>query len=135
MSKKTNKVTVSTVDLQFPLGRPFNQFFCPACGKAILEPNQAFEAPQCQHVEWVYLDEIGEFIFAQPPVQTQIDELNEKAEDDDDFDLFEELQNIWGSSTKVIFNVTTGGMACGPVWETARFGLNFVLDESDDDTD
>lgn len=135
MNKETASATCSTVDLEFPFGQSFDQFFCPACGKPILEPEQSFEGPQCQHVEWVYHSAVGEFIFAQPAVQTRIDELNQEAEDDDDLDLFEELQKRWGSSTKVVFNVSTGGMACGPIWETVSFGLNFVSDESDQDAD
>src|SRR5262245_39023217 len=118
MSKRTKKTVANRIDLQFPFGLALDQLFCHACGIAIIEPNKAFEAPQCQHVEWVYLDELGEFIYAQSAVQARIDELNQKANDDDDFDIFNELMKSWGSSTKVAFNITTGGMACGPVWET-----------------
>jgi hypothetical protein len=131
MTEETKETVLNSVDLEFPFGQQLEQFFCPACGKGIIEPNQPFEAPQCKHVEWVYLDELSEFIFAQPEVQARIDDFNERADEDDDLDPLEELQKVWGSSTKVVFNITTGGMACGPIWSTARFGLNFEPEESD----
>jgi hypothetical protein len=38
---KTNKMTKNvrhnTVELEFPFGLSFNQFYCPACGNVILE--------------------------------------------------------------------------------------------------
>jgi hypothetical protein len=128
--RKTGQVKQhNTVELKFPFGLSFDRFYCPACGKPILEPEEPFEAPKCQHLEWIYLDGLGEFVFTAPVVQERIDKLSEEAEGDDDFDLYEELQKTWASSTKVVFSVTTGGMACGPIWDTARYGLNFVLDE------
>jgi predicted RNA-binding Zn-ribbon protein involved in translation (DUF1610 family) len=121
-SKMTRNAKSNTVELEFPFGLSFEQFYCPACGKAILEQDEPFEAPKCQHLEWIYLDGLGEFVFAAPVVQERIDILSEKAKVDDDFDLYEELQKIWASSTKVIFSITTGGMAGGPIWETVRTG-------------
>lgn len=129
ISKMAKNAKCNTVELVFPFGLSFERFYCPACGKAILEQDEPFEAPNCHHLEWIYLDGLGEFVFTAPVVQEQIDELSKKAEQDDDFDLYEELQKVWASSTKVVFRVTTGGMACGPIWETARYGLSFVLDE------
>jgi hypothetical protein len=81
-------------------------------------------------VEWVYLDELSEFIFAQPLLQARIDQLGEKEDEDSEFNLREEIEKIWHRKTNVVFNITTGGMACGPVWSTVRFGLNFVPDQA-----
>lgn len=132
MSKVTRNARCNTSEFEFPFGLCFEQFYCPACGNAILEKEEPFEGPKCQHLEWIYLDGLGEFVFTAPVVRQRIDELSERAEDDDDSDLCEELQKTWASSTKVVFNISTGGMASGPIWVT-RIGLNFVLDEYNED--
>jgi hypothetical protein len=81
-----NTMAINTIDLEFPFGQEL-ELFCPVCGSVIFETDQVFENPQCAHVEWVYLDEISEFVFAQPALQSKIDSLCATADDDDDFDL------------------------------------------------
>jgi hypothetical protein len=102
----------------------------PRLRKPIIERDKPFEESQCEHVEWVYLDELGAFIFAHPSVQAVIDDLCAKADesDDDDSDLVEELHKLWGGPTRAVLTLTTWVMACGPVWSTVRFGLNFITD-------
>src|ERR1035438_319609 len=92
----TRNAKCNTVELEFPFGLSFEQFYCPACGKAILEHEEPFEAPKCQHLEWIYLDGLGEFVLTAHVVQECIEKLSEKAKDDDDFDLYEELQKTTG---------------------------------------
>ena len=59
-----------------------------------------------------------------------LEELEEKRQEDgDDFDRFDELLKIWRGNTRMVFNITSEGMACGPVSETLSVGLNFVPDE------
>jgi predicted RNA-binding Zn-ribbon protein involved in translation (DUF1610 family) len=121
----------NSVDIELPFGQALTQFFCPVCGKGIIEPDESFEAPQCKHVEWVYLDALGEFLFVAPHLQARIDQFSERADENDDCVPLNELQKVWGSDTTVVFNMKTGGIACGPVWETLRFGVNFVPEGSD----
>lgn len=128
MSKNSKQSTCSTVNLEFPFGQLFDQLYCPVCGKPILVSGDSFEAPQCQHVEWVYLDSLSKFIYFGTMAGAILEALSKKMEDVDDLDLREEFQEIWGGSTKMVLSVTTGGMACGPVWDTVRFGFNFLLD-------
>ena len=147
MKKKEQEPTVSqepTVEIvNLGLGYSFDRFFCPACGAAIFESGEPFE-PKCPHVEWAIFE--GEFEFMNLPaaVQAQINELEEtqqKLEDGDDvdmleggddFDRFDELLKIWRGNTRMVFNITSEGMACGPVRETLSVGLNFVPDEDED---
>ena len=141
MKKETQEPTVSqepTVEIvNLGLGYSFDRFFCPACGAAILEPGEPFE-PKCPHVEWAIFE--GEFEFMNLPaaVEAQIEKLEEarqKLEDGDDvdmlddFDRFDELLKIWKGNTRMVFNITSEGMANGPVRETLSVGLNFVPDE------
>jgi iron-sulfur cluster assembly protein len=132
MKKKTQEPTGSqepTVEIvNLGLGYSFDRFFCPACGAAILEPSAPFE-PECPHVEWAIFE--GEFVFMDLPatVETQIKKLEKKRQKDgDDFDRFDELLKIWRGDTRMVFNITSEGMAGGPVRETLSVGLNFVPD-------
>ena len=127
--KATRDAKHNTVELRFPFGLPFERLYCPACGEAIIEEDVPFEGPRCKHLEWIYLDGLREFAFTAPAIQERIDELSQRTEVDDCFDLCDELQKTWASNTTAVFSITTGGMACGPIWETARYGLNLVLDE------
>jgi len=145
MKKKTQEPTVSqepTVEIvNLGLGYSFDRFFCPACGAAILEPGEPFE-PKCPHVEWAIFE--GEFEFMNLPaaIEAQIEILAETRqkledaddvdtlEDGDDFDMLDELLKIWRGNTRMVFNITSEGMACGPVSETLSVGLNFVPDEN-----
>ena len=127
MKKKTQEPTVEIVNLG--LGYSFDSFFCPACGVAILESGEPFE-PKCPHVEWAIFE--GEFEFMNLPaaVEAQIEKLEKmRQKDGDDFDRFDELLKIWRGNTRMVFNITSEGMACGPVRETLSVGLNFVPDE------
>ena len=154
MKKKTQEPTVSqepTVEIvNLGLGYSFDRFFCPACGAAILEPGEPFE-PKCPHVEWAIFE--GEFEFMNLPaaIEAQIEILAETRqkledaddvdtledgddidtlEDGDDFDMLDELLKIWRGNTRMVFNITSEGMAGGPVSETLSVGMNFVPDEN-----
>jgi hypothetical protein len=134
MKKKTQEPTVSqepTVEIvNLGLGYSFDRFFCPACGAAILQSGEPFE-PECPHVEWAIFE--GEFEYMNLPaaVEAQLEELEEKRQEDgDDFDRFDELLKIWRGNKRMVFNITSEGMACGPVSETLSVGLNFVPDEN-----
>ncbi len=136
MEQNTQEPTVSIV--QLGLGYSFDSFFCPACGVAILESGEPFE-PKCPHVEWAIFE--GEFQFSTPAVEAQINILEEKRqkledvedfdnlEDNGDFDMLDELLKIWRGNTRMVFNITSEGMASGPVSETLSVGMNFVPDE------
>ena len=133
MKKETQEPTVSqepTVEIvNLGLGYSFDRFFCPACGAAIFESGEPFE-PECPHVEWAIFE--GEFEFTTPAVEAQIEILEEarqKLEDGDDFDRFDELLKIWRGNKRMVFNITSEGMACGPVSETLSVGMNFVPDK------
>lgn len=93
-----------------------------------MSPEQNFESAPCPHVDWVYVDEVGEFVYASPAVQTQIDKLEAEADEDDDL-LIDKLEAVWHEPTKAHIAITTRGMACGPVSSTIQFGLNLLLED------
>ena len=118
------------LDISFPMGVEFETLYCPACGNSIMSPEQDLtEAALCPHVEWVYIGELGEFVYASPAVQAQIDKLEDEADEDDVDCLIDKLEAVWHEPTKAHIAITTRGMACGPVSSTIQFGLNLLLEE------
>ena len=122
----------NTLRLTVPLGIAFDRLHCPVCGKAVFEPDTPCDAPNCAHVQWVYLGETGEFTYTTPAVQAAIDELKQAEEDDEVESLKERFEATWSSNTRVSFEITTGGMACGPVWSTISVGVEYMPDSAGD---
>lgn len=119
---------MNALTLTFPMGYEFQRLHCPVCGAPILEPGKPFEEPNCIHVEWVYLEEVSEFIYVAPSVKQaieQVDSDEDPGEDKPDHPV-ERLAALWKSATRGHIEVSTGAMACGPVWTTVYFGINFM---------
>jgi hypothetical protein len=63
--------------LTVPWGSEINKLACPRCGS----PADLEKEDHCSHLLFTYLDEIGEFVFAQDTVK----DLASKLVDEDDF--------------------------------------------------
>ena len=119
------------LSLSFPMGVSFDTLFCPGCGAKIVGQEVDYESAPCPHVDWVYLGEIGEFLFVTPTVRKQLDQFEAEAEASGEEDelLIDRLDAAWQEPTKAHIAITTRGMACGPVSSTIQLGLNFALEE------
>jgi|DewCreStandDraft_4_1066084.scaffolds.fasta_scaffold06592_3 hypothetical protein len=132
------------LDIEFPFGIAIQQWFCPVCGEPVLVDDFESENPACPHVDWIYLDDVCEFLWLKPEVAELLDgaESGEDVSQEDmasgaDEDSEEEdtgldaLIRAWDGEAKAVFAFTTGGMACGPVWSTIRIGFDFSIPPSD----
>lgn len=136
----------STLDIEFPFGIAIRQWFCPVCGEPVLVDDFETETPACRHVDWIHLDDICEFLWLKPHVAQLLEETNSEKEvsqedvasgeneDSEEKDAeIDVLIRAWDGKAKAVFILTTGGMACGPVWSTIRIGFDFSIPPSDED--
>jgi len=126
------EVSVSNIlSLSFPMGSQCQSLFCPACGAQIVGLEMTYETAPCPHLDWIYVEEVGEFLYASPAVQNNLDQWESEAlEDEEDEQLpIEKLVTEWSAPTKAHIAITTRGIACGPVSSTLQLGINFLLDE------
>jgi hypothetical protein len=113
--------------IEFPFGFHLPNWYCPVCGQSTLpQLDDEKEEPKCRHVDWVYADDSGDFIFLR---KSLADWLDRKMQEDDEVDALEELRKHWNGGAKVEFVITTGGMACGPVWSTFTVALDLAAED------
>lgn len=134
------------LDIEFPFGIAIRQWYCPVCGEPVLVDDFESENPACPHVDWIYLDDVCEFLWLKPQLAqlldesgseedfSQEDEAPEEDEDseEDDSEL-DALIRAWDGKAKAVFVFTTGGIACGPVWSTIRIGFDFSIPPPDEE--
>ena len=99
-----------------------SNFYCPVTGQLIVN-DEVFQASPA--TVFTYIDEVGEFEHILPELN-EIWEGVEAEADDDDFaiDLFEKFVEKIEDGAIVCFEITTFGMACGPVSSTVRIAIN-----------
>lgn len=128
---------------------------CPICGQpqAVADAQGFLESSPCPHNAFIYLDEVSEFEHQSAEFANRLAELRKagllkdpdatESEDDAEVDL---CDNIWlpdlpraleqmgYGAELVVFEITYGGMACGPVWSTDVYGFDYdTLGESEDE--
>lgn len=135
------------LDIEFPFGVTIQQYFCPVCGEPVLVEDFEAETPACPHVDWVYLDDVCEFLWLKPEVAKLLDQIDVGEEDsqgDEDSDAedaeaadpeLDALIRSWDGKAKAVFVFTTGGIACGPVWSTIRIGFDFSIPPVEEEED
>ncbi|MGE0713698.1 MAG: hypothetical protein AB7T09_37340 [Planctomycetota bacterium] len=122
MPKKKLK-PAPTIDLELPFGLPAPDLFCPACGVLVLGAAEGAEEEPCPHLLYVYLGDVGLPHYVSPG-------LAPLDEDSPDFlDDVERLLAKRGARSVLRFSLTTGGMACGPVWNTVYVGIDLLGDQ------
>jgi len=129
----------ATLDIEFPFGIAIQQWFCPVCGQPLLPEDYNTDQLSCPHVDWIYLDDIAEFLWQKPQVAQLLNESSSSQDISQEDDHVQEketgidtLIHAWDGKTKAVFVFTTGGIACGPVWSTIRIGLDFSIPPSDE---
>jgi hypothetical protein len=74
---------------------------------------------------FAYLDDVNDFEEISPELNELWERVKEEAEDDDfGTDLFEKFAERIKDDAIVCFEITTCGIACGPVSSTIRIAIN-----------
>lgn len=97
-------------------------FYCPVCGTAAVTedgPNDEW----CSHIKFLYVE--GEFSFNDKGYENLLTDEDFEESEDDDIDIVERLMQKVNSDSALALNLTTTGMACGPVSMTVTFGVEF----------
>lgn len=116
-------MSLTRIDLEFPFGDTSARLHCPACGAEIIGGE---EFGSCEHLLFLFCGMAGLFDSIDPALEADVDLAAE--EQDDAFcpvELAFALLERSPTEGLVAISHTTGGMACGPVWETnwAAFSL------------
>ena len=105
-----------------------DSFFCPVTGHHI-QGAQHFEPSPAMVAGW-HSEIIDEPLALEDPVKDPWDAYVKKVDEaDEGYDIKEFLRGIKNENL-VCFEITTGGMACGPVWSTVWFVIDFNYEES-----
>ena len=59
-------MTVPRVYVEYPADASFQDFYCPACGAAILKGNETRGEDACENVDFLFIEELGEFRYTRP---------------------------------------------------------------------
>lgn len=108
-----------------------SNFYCPVTGQ-LITGDQVFQASPA--TVFTYVSEVGEFEQITPELKELWDSVEAEADEDDfDIDLFEKFAEKIEDDAIVCFEITTFGMACGPVSSTVRIAINMnYCDEAED---
>lgn len=132
--------------IDWPFNAPQPALKCPLTGMDIaLGVEEADDEAPCEDIDYesiptvlfAFLGDISEFLYIRPDLKQKLDAQraalvmsNEEANEWDDFELLKSSTGMLGN-VPVIFEVNTGGMACGPVWSTLWVGLDLFVPFTD----
>lgn len=135
------------VTIEWPFNAPQPALRCPSTGNVIApgfegaaerDPITEIDYSGIPTVLFVFLGEINEFLYIRPDIQESLkkrrvtlETSEEDSEDDSDFEILTSSDEMFGD-VPLIFELNTGGMACGPVWSTVWIGLDIFAPFSDD---
>jgi len=104
--------------VEAPFGCQPPRIHCPLCGKPML--NEDGEPSPCKHLAFIFFGVNGKWHYQSKDFAKRISKLDESLAITDLATLLKELK--YGKSL-LGFEVTYGGMACGPVWFTDCYGF------------
>jgi len=111
-----------------------NAPYCPVCGQPtikFIDNQQDINYKPCQHLVFIYVNEIDEFEYKSKDFKKRIKKLYSFA-DDDYFDLNEEVLSTMGyDDSLLVLEITVESMACGPTSSTMIFAFDFGYEEDD----
>jgi hypothetical protein len=107
-------------------------FYCPVTGK-LISSDQSYKASPA--TVFTYVDESGEFEDIIPELKEIWERVQEESGDEDcAIDLFEKFVETIRDDGIVCFEITTCGIACGPVSSTVRIAINMnYCDEAENE--
>lgn len=122
---------MNMVTIDWPCDAEAPSWFCPACGKQTVDSEDGLVERPCPHLAFLYLKEIDEFEYIKENVKALVEkerqaadaEKDGKEEERDEMSDYELLKKALSQdSAFAIFEITTSGMACGPVSSTVCIG-------------
>ena len=130
------KSKINLVKIDWPTGAPALTLCCPRTGNVVIKADDAVDQPASPYVTFVYVDEVGEFDFLRDDIRFRLEKARERLESSESPDAYISDLDILLEHTDlglvpVVFEITTSGMACGPVSFTVHVG--FDLWSADDD--
>ena len=121
----SEKKEVQRVKLELGLGGEVPDYHCPRCGKKFLTGEGV---DSCPHLCYFFTDMVGEFMY----VAKELGEAKypEHGDEDEEWDPTSIMRNevvtqSTNSDAIVEFTVSHGGMACGPVFCTDIFCIDY----------
>ena len=121
-------MAANRVSAEIPFGIAFNQFFCPACGASVVSAETGVAEDPCPHLRFVYIADVCEFAYLDTALGIDLQEAEKVADEskDDDWSPLDTVEKSIDEKAGILFEFTTGGMACGPVWSTIFIGIELV---------
>ena len=118
MAPKKNGPQFAKVEQPFGAEPPV--VYCPICGKTTLD----YDKPSvCEHLAFIYVGDGQAFIYTSDDFQNRT-----RADDLEEFP-YSEIESLICdadyNNELLVIEITSGGMACGPVWYTDAFGFDY----------
>ncbi len=107
-----------------PFGTELVFIHCPICGEPGLKIiDGAGQVTPCDHLAFIFVESVGEFEYQSEDFQSRLEKLELEEVSTNNF---QEILAQAGYDNKFLaIALASGGMACGPVWETVVFGFDF----------
>lgn len=112
-----------------------DNFYCPVTGQHIMGVgvNEGFNPSKA--VLFCYVNEIEDFEYAKPEIKELFETCLKQTEDDgsEAYDVMIQKMNETESQNLVCFEITTNGMACGPISTKVKvcFDMNYRTELND----
>ncbi len=118
------------VSLELPMGADPN-VHCPICGGQVLGPDESgvCEINVCPHLVFVHVGMANKFEYQSEEFMQRMSTVDEYDELNDD--LREFVRALEYDERLLALEITTSGMACGPVSSTDVFAFDYGLVESE----
>lgn len=119
------------IEIQLPFGAG-QDFHCPVCGTNFSQPERDDRPGSCPHLLFTFLESESLMVYAAPSVAQALEAAGETKPDVEDLDEGDANRFIQAIADRspVVFRVSGGGMACGPVWFTTVYALDFTRPHS-----
>jgi len=108
---------VQNVAMTWPFDARKGELFCPFCGKRFWSIRT--RPPAGEHRRFVYLDDVCDYHWLPRDLRAKRGELEENLPENGRVGgKLARLVGLKKTDSAVAFWITTGGMGCGPVWNT-----------------
>jgi len=108
--------------IEQPFGQSPPRVHCPVCGNKIIVEG---DIVPCDHLLYFFITACGEFIYQRDDVKVHIENVYD--EDGDIEDISGTILKKLKKPSALALEITYGGMACGPIWDTDYVGFDFEV--------